>query len=532
MLPDFIVAFGIISVILVVTALASGIVERSPVSFPLMFLGFGFLIGNRGFSIIDIGLRDPIIEIVATLTLSLVLFQDATKLQLTELGRRWVIPVLVLGPGTALIIILGAIPLILFMNFGWLLALAGGAMLASTDPVVLREIVRDHRIPRSVRQILRIEAGMNDIVVLPVILILITIALGDTNGSGAWLLFIIKLMLLGPGIGLVIGSVGSWLMAKMDDNLGVRREYQALYGIGIVLASYSMATVAGGDGFLAAFTSGLAVVFLNQTLCDSFLEYGEVSLEIAMMSAFVMFGVVLSDMIGTVEIIPAIAVACVIIFVLRPSVIAIVLSKARISWEARSFVSWFGPRGLNSLLLGLLVVQAGIPQSEYLFAVVGIVIIGSVIVHGASASQISKWYGHRASMETLEEDLESTAAGLFGHNEVDVQVIKPKELYDKMQEIPPPLILDVRTRSSYEREGYQIPRSVRVLPDQVFEWVKDLPAHRLITTYCTCRNEATSARAAQLLRSKGIDAVVLDGGLNAWKDEYPVEPLQKIGSAR
>ena len=59
-----------------------------------------------------------------------------------------------------------------------------------------------------------------------------------------------------------------------------------------------------------------------------------------------------------------------------------------------------------------------------------------------------------------------------------------------------------------------------VSPDQVFEWIQDLPGHRLIATYCTCRNEATSARAAQLLRSKGIDAVVLDGGLNAWKYEY------------
>ena len=530
MLPDFIVAFAIISVVLLVTALASGIVERSPISFPLMFLGFGFLIGNRGFSIIDIELTDPVIEIVATLTLSLVLFLDATKLQLTELGRRWVIPVLVLGPGTTLIIIIGSIPLMLFMDFGWLLALAGGAMLASTDPVVLREIVRDHRIPRSVRQILRIEAGMNDIVVLPVILILITIALGDTNGPVAWIIFIIKLMILGPGIGVLIGSVGSWLMAKMDENIGVRREYQALYGIGIVLASYSMATVAGGDGFLAAFASGLAVVFLNQTLCDSFLEYGEVTSEIAMMSAFVLFGVVLSNVIESVEMLPVIATACLIIFVLRPSVIAIVLSRARISWEARSFISWFGPRGLNSLLLALLVVQANIPQSEYLFAVVGIVILVSVIVHGASASPISRWYGRRASLETLEEDLESTAAGLFGHNEIDVRVIKPKELHQMMQEIPPPLILDVRTRSSYEREGYQIPKSVRVLPDQVFEWIQDLPVHRLIATYCTCRNEATSARAAQLLRSKGIDAVVLDGGLNAWKDEYPVEALQKMNS--
>ena len=484
-MSEYMVAFGVIAVILTVTALASGVVERSPLSFPLMFLGFGFLLGTRGVGIIEIGPHHPVIEIVATLTLSLVLFLDATKLQLTELGRRWAVPVLVLGPGTALIILLGTIPLVFLMDFGWLIALAGGAMLASTDPVVLREIVRDHRIPRSVRQILRIEAGMNDIVVLPVVLILIAIALGNINGPIEWVIFLGQLVLLGPGIGLAIGAAGSWLIGKVDVKIGVRREYQALYGIGLVLASYSTATAVGGDGFLAAFASGLSVVLLNQTLCDSFLEYGEVTAEIAMMLAFVLFGVVLSGMLHTVHIWPVLLLTFLVIFIIRPSVIALVLSRARISWEARSFISWFGPRGLNSLLLALLVVQANIPEAEFLFVVVGTVVLGSVTVHGASATPLSVWYGRRASRETLEEDLESTAAGLFGHNEVDVQLIKPRELHDKTEQIPPPLMLDVRTRSSYDRDGYQIPRSVRVLPDQVFEWVRDLPGHRLVATYCS-----------------------------------------------
>ena len=105
-MPDLFLAFALLASVLMVTALASGLVERSPLSFPLIFLGFG----------------------------------------------------LVLGAG--LIIVLGAVPLALLVGFGWVVAFIGGAVLASTDPVVLREIVRDERIPRSVRQVLRIEAGM------------------------------------------------------------------------------------------------------------------------------------------------------------------------------------------------------------------------------------------------------------------------------------------------------------------------------------------------------------------------------------
>ena len=131
------------------------------------------------------------------------------------------------GPGTGLIIALGAVPLALFLGFGWLMAFIGGAILASTDPVVLREIVRDHRIPRSVRQVLKIEAGMNDIVVLPVILVLIAVAADEATDAAAWSAFLAKLLLVGPAVGFAIGGLGSWVMAKIDTRMGVRMEHQA-----------------------------------------------------------------------------------------------------------------------------------------------------------------------------------------------------------------------------------------------------------------------------------------------------------------
>ena len=95
-MPDLYVAFGVIATVLMVTALASGLVERSPLSFPLIFLGLGLALGEGGIGVVEIGLDDDILEIVATLTLSLVLFLDAVQLQIDELGRRWVVPALVL----------------------------------------------------------------------------------------------------------------------------------------------------------------------------------------------------------------------------------------------------------------------------------------------------------------------------------------------------------------------------------------------------------------------------------------------------
>ena len=484
-MPDFILIIGVIGVVLTVTALASGLVERSPLSFPLIFLGLGFLLGSRGFGQLDVGPHSPFLEVVATLTLALVLFLDAVKLQVAELGKRWLVPALILGPGTGLIIAIGALPFGLFLNFGWILAFIGGAVLASTDPVVLREIVRDERIPRPVRQELKIEAGMNDLVVLPVVLVLIAVATDQSNGAAGWVVFLLKLLLLGPVIGFAIGGLGSWLMDWMDKKLTIRREHQSLYSVGLVLAAYSAATAAGGDGFLGAFAAGLAVVMLNQSLCDCFLEYGEVTSEMAMLLAFVLFGAVLSDMLGMVDIWPTLGLAGLVIFVIRPTVLGVVLSKARMSWQAHAFISWFGPRGLNSLLLALLVVQAGIPGSELLLATVGVVVMASVAIHGGTATPVGAWYGRIAARETLEEERETTVAGLFGSHDGEVPLVEPQELAEWLTEPDPPLIIDVRTRASYDHDRTRIPDSVRVLPDGVVEYIDQHPPGRDVIAYCS-----------------------------------------------
>jgi NhaP-type Na+/H+ or K+/H+ antiporter len=175
---------------------------------------------------------------------------------------------------------------------------------------------------------MKIEAGMNDIVVLPVILVLIAVIQAEDRGAGGWVAFLGQLILLGPAIGFITGGIGSWLINKADSWVGVRREHQALYGIGLVLAAYTAATVAGGDGFLSAFAAGLAVTLLNQSLCDCFLGYGEVTLEMAMLLAFILFGAVLSGILDTINVPLAFILAGLVIFTIRPSVLGLVLARA------------------------------------------------------------------------------------------------------------------------------------------------------------------------------------------------------------
>ena len=479
--------FALLAVVLTVAALSSGLIDRAPISFPILFLVLGIVLGQAVFGIINIGPRHPALAAVGTLSLALVLFLDAVNLQVDELRRDWRTPVLSLGPGTFLTVGGIAAAAHLRVKTGVIESLLLGAVLASTDPIVLRDVVRHESIPRSVRRALTVEAGMNDIVVLPIILVLIAVLQAHMGSVGDWLAFIAQLLLLSPVIGLVVGGVGAWLMGRADAWLSVRREYQALYGLGLVLAAYAASQAAGGDGFISAFFAGLAVALFDVTLCDCFLDYGEVTAEMAMLLTFLLFGAALSMLLDTVAIIPAVVLALTAIVVVRPLATELVLRRAKMSEAGRAFIGWFGPRGLSSLLLALLIVEANLPDSVRLLTITGIVVLVSTLLHGVTASPVSAWYGERVAhaRRTSGEEREGTAAGLFQGEADAVPRVSVAELAAQLASDSPPIVLDVRSRAQHDADEGQIPGSVRVLPDHIQEWATKAMPSRPVVAYCT-----------------------------------------------
>jgi NhaP-type Na+/H+ or K+/H+ antiporter len=303
-------------------------------------------------------------------------------------------------------------------------------------------------------------------------LILIAIANAEASGVAGWALFAVQVLLLGPAVGFAIGAGAAWLMSRAIERYAISEIYQSLYGIGIVLLAYVSAQSLGGDGFLAAFAAGFAVAVLNFDLCQCFLDYGETTSEMAMLFAFILFGVVISSIFVEAPLVPALLLALIVIFVARPLAIGIVLRKAAVSNAARWFIGWFGPRGLNSLLLALLVIQAGVPDGEFLLAITGVVVTVSVLVHGASATPLSTLYGRAVEASTLEEERESGAGGIFDGAAAEAIRIKPEHLSEMLESDDPPIVLDVRTRSQYEKDKTRLPGSIRVLPDQIEEWAR------------------------------------------------------------
>ncbi|HJZ45708.1 MAG TPA: cation:proton antiporter [Roseiflexaceae bacterium] len=101
-MSEVVLGITLIAIVLLFSALASGLVERAPLSFPMIFLGLGLVLGGGGLGVVAIDAHTPILEVVATVSLSLVLFLDAVNLQVGELRSDWRVPMLSLGPGTLL----------------------------------------------------------------------------------------------------------------------------------------------------------------------------------------------------------------------------------------------------------------------------------------------------------------------------------------------------------------------------------------------------------------------------------------------
>ena len=199
---SLIAALAIIGVVIIVSALLSGLSERSGFPQVAVFLALGTALGPVGLGVLDISLDSPALRVVATLSLALVLFTDAVSLNIAEVRHRATLALRLLGPGTRLTAALIA------LAGWWLLGLtpAGaailGAALASTDPILLRGLLRRRDIPADARHALQLESGLNDAVLLPVVLVAMIFLNPATTLDGAgFSKFGLNLFILGPGAG-------------------------------------------------------------------------------------------------------------------------------------------------------------------------------------------------------------------------------------------------------------------------------------------------------------------------------------------
>ena len=486
----FVLTLALVGVVIIIAALLSGLINKSDLPQVGAFLALGAMLGPAGLGLLHVSLESPILRVVATLSLVLVLFTDAVSLSIAEMRRHGALAFRVLGPGTLLSAALVSFAGWQLLNLPFPAAAILGAALASTDPVMLRGLLRRPGLPEPVRLALRLESGLNDVVLLPVILVAIPfLGQGTRLTQTEWARVGLDLFLLGPGAGIAVGLLGTSALEMIRRKTGVLRDYESIYSLGIAFTAYAAAEAVHGSGFLAAFAAGLTIAALDVELCDCFLEYGQTTAEMALLFTFVLFGA--SLIWGGFSILSwPVALFALVGLVIRPVAFCISLAGTRLDFRSRMLIAWFGPRGLSSLLLILVPVFAGVPGTEPLFFICCFFVLVSIAVHGGSLMFLKR-DGPRDKATapfTTVADTPATELPAESGSPTDerANVITIPEMRAIQQSGAPNLILDVRAERSLADSNFLAQGAVRVTPDRAVERLKELDVPRQTWLFAFC----------------------------------------------
>ncbi len=370
--------------------------NHSIVSMPMLFTGLGLALGGLGFDLVPMGHEHEVVHLIAEITLILVLFSDASGVNLKSLRGNIAIPSRMLLIGMPLTILFGTlVAKLISPEAPWALAILTAAILTPTDAALGQSVVSSPNVPSRLRQSINVESGLNDGLALPVVLIAaIMLAQGaGIHGEGApqnLAVFTALQVTLGPLFGIAVG----YGAAKLLD-LAVNRETattvsQGLYFLCVAFFAYFGAETIGGNGFIAAFIAGL--VFGNVLKAPSMFirEFMEGEGQLLTLTTFLVFGAVLAP--AGLEHANVLTVTLALLFLTVVRIIPIFLSVSGLGLSnyEKLFLGWFGPRGLASILFALLVLERfPIPGGEELTACVVMTVLFSIVLHGVTATPFS-----------------------------------------------------------------------------------------------------------------------------------------------
>ena len=372
--------------------------QSSIITAPIVFLGIGYAFSYFGF-FSSLHMEETV-HLVAEIALVILLFLDASQINLKRLKYQNAWPLRMLLVGLPLCIVIGTgVGLLFFPDWPWVFVALVASVLAPTDAALGDAVIQNKSVPINIRQTLVVESGLNDGVALPIILFFATLLSATVSQSVSSLewAYLAGAQIL---IGLLVGVFNGLIAAKVflyNESKGY--DSNVFEGIGVLAltgSTYLLATLMGGNGFVAAFIAGL--VFGNNVKghCRFIYQFTESEGQLLVWIAFTIIGLgLLPEAIAHLswEVAGYILVS---LFVVRPLAIYVSLlgTKANMPLSSKLFLGWFGPRGLATALFALIVSKDLMSEYAHSLLVVAVNAVWiSALLHGMSAAPLGKWFG-------------------------------------------------------------------------------------------------------------------------------------------
>lgn len=371
--------------------------EKSIVSAPMVFVTIGILGSFVGSEDLSSGVNAPWVKLIAEITLVLVLFVDASTLDLKALMKDRRLPMRLLFIGLPITMVMGillAVPLFPGQDI-WLLGLMA-LILSPTDAALGLAVVTSDVVPVRIRQTINVESGLNDGIALPPILVCLAVLGGDSAGQSGfsyWSLFTLKQFIYGPLIGGLVGWIGGRLVERASNRGWMNHTFQRLAAISIAVLAFYLAEQVHGNGFIAAFFAGMLLGTTTSEIRERIHEFGEAESQALILFIFLLLGLILVPASLPYWDFAAIGYSLLSLTVIRMLPVAIALIGSGLSKQTVWFIGWFGPRGIASVLyLLMVIIEIGPKGHERMVAVITLTVLMSIFAHGITAVPFSRMF--------------------------------------------------------------------------------------------------------------------------------------------
>ncbi len=398
---------AVVAAAVIAWGLLSARLERLDISAPIAFVGFGLVCANPPLSLIDPHIQSAGLRTIAEVTLALLLFSDAARVNLRSLRRDAAVPLRLLFIGLPLSIAVGtAIAAVLFPDLSPWAAAVIAAAVAPTDAALGAQVVEDLHVPLRIRRVLNVESGLNDGIATPFVSFFLAGAVADEvahPGTGL-------VSALGDlGIGVLVGAalgLGGGLLFRLAQRAGWSASgYRAITVLAFALLAYALTIELSGNGFIGAFVGGLAFgTVLGADDREAALEFDAQAGELLSLIVWFLFGAVLLTALDAISW-QSVVFAVLALTVMRMVPVATALFGTHLTRPTVAFVGWFGPRGLASIVFGLLAFDSLADRdARVVLAAITLTVLLSVVAHGVSATPLARRYGVYAAARGEQDD--------------------------------------------------------------------------------------------------------------------------------